>query len=43
MKGFLSELGDDHVTPAIITDNDGARKLGENPSFHKRTKHINQR
>jgi len=35
MKGFLSELGED-VTPAIITGNDGARKLGENPGFHKR-------
>jgi len=42
IKGFLSELGED-VTPTIITDNDGAKKLGENPGFHKRTKHINQR
>jgi len=42
MKGCLSELGED-VTLAIVTDNDGTRKLGKNPGFHKRKKHINQR
>ena len=38
---FLSELGE-YVTPAIITGNFGAKKLGENPGFHKRAKHISQ-
>jgi hypothetical protein len=42
MKNFLAELGE-NITPVIITDNDGARKLSENPGFHKRSKHINQR
>jgi hypothetical protein len=26
--------------PTILIDNEGARKLAENPEFHKRTKHI---
>jgi len=26
--------------PLILTDNEGAKKLAENPEFHKRTKHI---
>jgi len=41
MKEFLAELGK-VTTPIIITDNDGARKLSENPGFHKKTKHIHQ-
>jgi hypothetical protein len=42
MKEFLAELGEVTI-PVIITDNDGARKLSENPGFHKKTKHIHQR
>jgi hypothetical protein len=42
MRGFLKELGEE-IKPVIITDNEGAKKLSENPGFHKRTKHIDQR
>ena len=45
IKGFtnwtLNKLNTDQsLTPTILIDNEAARKLAENPEFHKRTKHI---
>lgn len=34
MKNFLAKRGED-IMPVIITDNNGAKKLSENPVFHK--------
>jgi hypothetical protein len=42
LKAILKEFGQD-TTPIMMTGNDGARKLSENPEFHRRTKHINIR
>jgi hypothetical protein len=42
IKALLNELGIDTV-PMVMTDNDGAKKLAQNPGFHRRTKHINIR
>jgi hypothetical protein len=33
-------LGYSQQKPTILTDNEGAIKLSENPEFHKKTKHI---
>lgn len=44
LKRFLKELGfsgTEKVT--IFCDNNGARKLAENPVFHNRSKHIDVR
>jgi hypothetical protein len=42
IKARLNELGINTV-PMVMTDNDGAKKLAQNPGFHRRTKHINIR
>jgi hypothetical protein len=42
IKALLNELGIDTV-PMVMIDNDGAKKLVQNPGFHRRTKHINIR
>jgi hypothetical protein len=34
------ELGYTDTIPIILIDNEGAKKLAENPEFHKRSKHI---
>jgi hypothetical protein len=28
------------IIPVVVTDNESAKKLTENPIFHRRTKHI---
>jgi hypothetical protein len=33
-------LGYSTTAPTILVDSDSAKKLAENPEFHKRTKHI---
>jgi hypothetical protein len=33
-------LGYSTIAPTILVDSDSAKKLAENPEFHKRTKHI---
>lgn len=41
---FLKELGDTRSDKIVILcDNNGARKIAENPVFHGRTKHIDVR
>jgi hypothetical protein len=40
IKALLNELEIDTV-PMVMTDNDGVKKLAQNPGFHRRTKHIN--
>lgn len=44
LHGFLRELGyiADHKI-VIFCDNNGARKIAENPVYHSRTKHIDVR
>jgi hypothetical protein len=34
------QLGYINTIPKILVDNEGAKKLAENPEFHKRSKHI---
>jgi len=44
LKRFLDELGFNHLAQVCIQcDNNGARKLAENPVFHGRSKHIDVR
>lgn len=44
LQRFLKELGFDELTKVkVYCDNNGARKLAENPIFHHRTKHIDVR
>jgi len=44
LKRFLAELGAKHLGQVCIQcDNNGARKLAENPVFHGRSKHIDVR
>jgi len=44
LKRFLNELGLGHLAQICIQcDNNGARKLAENPVFHGRSKHIDVR
>ena len=43
--GFIDWIKDkisikENKIPIILIDNEAARKLAENPEFHKRTKHI---
>jgi hypothetical protein len=39
LKMLLEEIGE-KIIPVVVTDNEGAKKLTENPIFHRRTKHI---
>jgi N-acetylglutamate synthase/N-acetylornithine aminotransferase len=39
LKMLLEEIGEKMI-PVVVTDNEGAKKLTENPIFHRRTKHI---
>jgi len=44
LRRFLGEIGiDEKPKIQIMCDNNGARKLAENPVFHARTKHIDVR
>jgi len=44
LRHFLSDLGFESLTQVCIKcDNNGARKLAENPVFHGRSKHIDVR
>jgi hypothetical protein len=39
LKILLEKIGE-KIIPVVVTDNEGAKKLTENPIFHQRTKHI---
>lgn len=44
LRRFIDDLGFELPTKLrICNDNNGARKLAENPVFHARTKHIDVR
>jgi len=44
LRNFLIEFGLDYLANiSIFSDNLGAQKLANNPSFYARTKHINIR
>jgi hypothetical protein len=42
LRQLYLELGE-ITTPKLMTDNAGAKQLAKNPSFHRRTKHIDIR
>ncbi|CAF4947657.1 unnamed protein product [Pieris macdunnoughi] len=43
LKSLISDIIGCNYTVVIYNDNQGAKKLTENPLFHKRTKHIDVR
>jgi hypothetical protein len=40
LKMLLEEIGEKKIIPVVVTDNEGAKRLTENPISHRRTKHI---